>query len=52
VPSLEEKDQSEGDLHFNNDFRSSYATILDRWLGLDPDPIVNGQFEQFGFIGK
>ena len=52
VPSLEEKDQSEGDLHFNNDFRSSYATILDRWLGLDPDPIVNGQFEQFDFIAS
>lgn len=51
-PSLEEKDQSEGDLHFTNDFRSTYATILDRWLGLDPDPIVNGQFEQFDFISN
>lgn len=51
-PSLEEKDQSEGDLHFTNDFRSTYATILDRWLRLDPDPIVNGQFEQFDFISN
>jgi uncharacterized protein (DUF1501 family) len=51
-PSLEEKDHSEGDLRFTNDFRSSYATILDGWLGLDPDPIVNGQFEQFDFIGR
>ena len=49
-PSLEEKDQVEGDLKFNNDFRSTYATILDKWLGLDPDPIVNGQFEQFDLI--
>ena len=49
-PSLEEKDQVEGDLKFNNDFRSTYATILDKWLGLDPDPILNGQFEQFDFI--
>ena len=49
-PSLEDKDQVEGDLAFNNDFRSTYATILDKWLGLDPDPIVNGQFEQFNFI--
>ena len=49
-PSLEEKDQSEGDLHFSNDFRSTYSTILDKWLGLDPDPIVHGQFEQFDFI--
>lgn len=51
-PSLEEKDQSEGDLHFSNDFRSTYATILDKWLGLDPDPIVHGQFEQFDFISN
>lgn len=49
-PSLQEKDQLEGDLHFNNDFRSTYSTILERWLGLDPVPIVHGQFEQFNFI--
>ena len=49
-PSLREEDHLDGDLHFNNDFRSTYSTILDKWLGLDPDPIVNGQFEQFGFI--
>ena len=51
-PSLEEKDQSEGDLHYSNDFRSTYTTILDKWLGLDPDPIVHGQFEQFDFIAN
>jgi uncharacterized protein (DUF1501 family) len=51
-PSLEEKDQVEGDLAFNNDFRSTYATILDKWLGLDPDPILNGQFEQFDFVAN
>ena len=49
-PSLQEKDQLEGDLHFSNDFRSTYSTILGKWLGLDPDPIVNGKFEQFDFI--
>ena len=46
-PSLQEKDQVEGDLQSNNDFRCTYSTILDRWLGLDPQPIVNGHFEQF-----
>ena len=51
-PSLEEKDHLEGDLHFTNDFRSTYATILDKWMGLDPDPILNGQFEQFDFIAN
>ena len=51
-PSLREADLSEGDLAYTTDFRSTYATILDRWLGLDPDPIVHGQFEQFDFIGR
>ena len=49
-PSLKEQDQLEGDLHFNNDFRSTYSTILERWLGLDPVPIVNGGFEQLEFV--
>ena len=50
LPSLCAEDQLDGDLHFTNDFRSTYSTILNKWLGLDPDPIVNGQFEQFDFI--
>jgi len=28
------------------DFRSIYSTILEKWLGLNPAPIVNGTFEQ------
>lgn len=46
-PSLREEDRLEGDLRSNNDFRSTYSTILDQWLGLDALPIVNGHFEQF-----
>ena len=49
-PSLREADLSEGDLAYTTDFRSTYATILERWLGLDPDPIVHGRFEQFDFV--
>ena len=49
-PSLEPEKLLEGDLQFNNDFRSIYSTLLDRWLGLDPVPIVNGTFEQFDFL--
>ena len=49
-PSIKEADQLEGDLHFNNDFRSTYSTIVDKWFGLDPVPIVNGQFEQFDLV--
>ena len=51
-PSLEEREQLEGDLHANNDFRGTYSTILERWLGLEAKPIVNGQFEQFEFISN
>lgn len=51
-PSLREKDQLEGDLHFSNDFRSTYSTILDQWLGIEPQEIVNGQFEQIEFLNK
>jgi uncharacterized protein (DUF1501 family) len=46
-PSLKLEDQLNGDLHFNNDFRCTYATLLEQWLGLASAPIVNGQFEQF-----
>jgi uncharacterized protein (DUF1501 family) len=46
-PSLNPEDQLEGDLHFNNDFRSTYSTVLEQWLKLDAPSIVNGQFEQF-----
>ena len=51
-PSLREEEQLEGDLHFNNDFRSTYSTILERTLDLEAAPIVNGQFEQFDFVSK
>jgi uncharacterized protein (DUF1501 family) len=49
-PSLRDEDQLEGDLHFNNDFRSTYSTLVDRWLGLDAVSITNGTYEQFDFI--
>ena len=51
-PSLKEEEQLEGDLHFNNDFRSTYSTILEQWLGIDPVPIVNGNFEQLDFVKR
>ena len=51
-PSIREADQLEGDLHFNNDFRSTYSTIIENWFGLDAVPIVNGTFEQFDFVSS
>ncbi len=49
-PSLEPHMQLEGDLQFNNDFRMTYATLLDRWFKVDSEPIVNGAFEHFDFL--
>ncbi len=49
-PSLEPDKLLDGDLHFNNDFRGLYATIVEDWLGLDSKPIVNGGFEKLAFV--
>ena len=50
-PSLEPGKQEEGgNLKFNMDFRSVYSTILERWFGLDPVPVVGGNFEELNFI--
>ena len=49
-PSLEQDKLLDGDLHYNNDFRGLYATILENWMGLDSKPLVNGSFEKLGFI--
>jgi uncharacterized protein (DUF1501 family) len=49
-PSLAEDKLLEGDLHFNNDFRSIYSTIVENWLGLDSKSIVGGSFEKHNFV--
>ena len=49
-PSLDADKLLEGDIHFNNDFRSTYATLLEKWMGLDSKPIVWGRFELLDFI--
>ena len=49
-PSLDESKLLEGDLHFNNDFRGLYSTLLENWIGIDAKTIVGGNFEKMGFI--
>ena len=49
-PSLEPEKLDEGDLQWNNDFRGTYATLLEKWMGMDSKPILGGSFEQFDFI--
>ena len=50
MPSLEAGKLVQGDLNPNQDFRGIYSTILDKWLHMDPVPIVNGTYEQLGFL--
>ena len=40
-PTLE---NNSGDVHYETDFRSVYARILDNWLGVDSVSILNGDF--------
>ena len=49
-PSLKPEDLIEGDLAPNYDFRGFYSTLAEKWLGLDPVPIVGGHFEQMPFV--
>ena len=40
----------EGDLNPNLDFRSSYSTLLENWLNINSNEILNGTFEKYNFI--
>lgn len=47
-PSL--ADLQDGDLKHSIDFRSVYATLLDKWLGADPSKILGSDFERIPFL--
>ncbi len=47
-PSLTDLD--EGDLKFATDFRSVYATLLDRWLEIPAATVLGGEFEKLAFL--
>ena len=49
-PSLKSEDLNQGDLDPNYDFRGFYSTVVEKWLGLAPVPIVGGNFEQMAYI--
>jgi uncharacterized protein (DUF1501 family) len=44
-PTLE---NAAGDIHFETDFRSVYARVLDGWLGTDSTALLGGDFRQGG----
>ena len=49
-PSLELGDLEFGDLRHTYDFRGLYSTLLEQWLGVEPDPIVGGSYEQLPLV--
>ncbi|GIT13794.1 MAG: hypothetical protein CM1200mP35_06140 [Chloroflexota bacterium] len=49
-PSLNPEHLTQGDLEPNYDFRGLYSSLIERWLRIDPVPIVGGTFEQMAFV--
>jgi uncharacterized protein (DUF1501 family) len=47
-PSLTDLDH--GDLQYSQDFRSVYATVIARWLGRDPAPVLTREFPMLAFV--
>lgn len=39
-------ENSSGDVHYETDFRSVYAQVIDRWLGTDSTAILGGDFRK------
>ena len=50
LPDLTDLD--DGDLKYQTDFRSIYATILDRWLMADAGNILGGDLGYIDFCNK
>ncbi|MFD1615975.1 DUF1501 domain-containing protein [Gelatiniphilus marinus] len=49
MASLNDLDDN-GDLKFEIDFRTIYATVLDKWLEVDDKKILDNSFNRLGFI--
>ena len=48
-PELNRLDGS-GNLPFSVDFRSMYATVIDKWWGLDSSSVLQGKFASLDFV--
>lgn len=49
LASLEDVDE-QGDIKFEIDFRTIYATILKKWLEVDDERVLNNAFDKLDFI--
>jgi uncharacterized protein (DUF1501 family) len=50
-PSLAPADLQDGDIKYNTDFRSVYASILQSWLNTPSAPILGRQFDTLPIMG-
>jgi uncharacterized protein (DUF1501 family) len=48
-PSLTELDER-GDLVHTTDFRSVYATVIERWFGADANAVLGGRHASLDFL--
>jgi uncharacterized protein (DUF1501 family) len=48
MPNL--ADLNDGDLKYKVDFRNVYATVINKWLGVDEKIVLGSAFEKMGFI--
>jgi uncharacterized protein (DUF1501 family) len=51
MPSLAPKDLFDGDVKYNTDFRSVYATVLEKHLGVKSEPILKKDFPTINVYG-
>ena len=51
MPSLASKDLFDGDVKYNTDFRSVYATVLEKHLGVKSEPILKKLFPLIAAYG-
>jgi uncharacterized protein (DUF1501 family) len=51
MPSLAAKDLFDGDVKYNTDFRSVYATVLEKHLGVKSEPILKKPFPLIAAYG-
>jgi uncharacterized protein (DUF1501 family) len=43
-------DRQSGDIKFHTDFRKLYATLLDKWMGVDSNAVLSGKFEHIELL--
>ncbi len=48
TPSLTNLDN--GNLRYTTDFRSVYATVMEKWLGASSSDVLGGRFDQLAFL--